>query len=69
MSGQAISSEQATTTLTLEASQRTGQMTSKPGQEITTSASLARRRAEGKPLTIQKLEELKARVLALEKIA
>ena len=52
-----------------EAGWRSGQMTSEPGQEITTSASLARLRAEGKPLTIQELEELEARVLALEKIA
>jgi hypothetical protein len=36
---------------------------------ITTSADLARLRAEGKPLTLQELEELDTRVTALERMA
>ena len=44
-------------------------MTSGPGQEVTTSADLARLRAEGKPLTLQELEELEARATILERIA
>lgn len=44
-------------------------MTSELGQEIATSADLARLRVEGKPLTIPELEELETRVTVLEKMA
>lgn len=39
------------------------------GREINTAADLARRRAEGKPLTSQELKELSAKVKALEEMA
>jgi len=44
-------------------------MTSAPDQEVTTSAELARLRAEGKPITLQELEELEARATTLERMA
>jgi hypothetical protein len=69
MSEQVISSEQATTALTLKASWKPSQATLELNQEITTSTKLAELRAEGKTLTLQELDKLDIRVIALEKIA
>jgi hypothetical protein len=69
MSGLVISSDRAITAPTSEASWRPDQTTSGLGQEIATSANLAKLRAEGRTLTTQKLKELETRVTALEKIA